>query len=192
MTLTVTTETIDYINAAQIRVAADSGLLEKKDTLTLVGGEDSLLLPDEVVKIRALYANGVALTEVSPVTYMRLVTGSPITVTNTQLVSNFANIGRSLYFWPTHGPDDITLTAIYTYRPEPIDSDSTLELTGMGEHLVEQLSGAYFLLDDGQPELAGGELANYFSQVNRLRGRQDRRIGGSGVLRQAGRRRPPN
>lgn len=184
---------LDYINAALKRVSSDTRLLEKKTTLTLPASTDFLpylTLPSEVVRLEAVYNGTSALQLIPTAEYMRLATGATSTTSNATTDMVCVIVGRRLYVWPGVSVA-VPLTAIYSYRTADIDSSSTFELTGVAERLVERLSSAYALMDDGQPELAQTELQAYQIDSTRLRHRNRRAEGRGGVVRLAGRRRPP-
>jgi hypothetical protein len=175
---------LDYIQAAQLRVAADTRVLKKKATLTAAAGATTIALPDEVIRLEGLYNGSHALMPVGTSDYMVIVTGggagwSPAIVC-------FTVVGRTLNIFPAFSVAT-DLTAFYSYRPATIDSGATLELSGRAERLVERLASAYALLDDGQPEVGQSELAAYLTDAGRLR-REDRRMPGyGGVVELAGR-----
>lgn len=181
---------IDYVQAAQQRAAADTGLLEKRATVTVLAGDTSVVLPDEVLQIEAVYNGATALQLIPTVEYMRLATGTPITISDTPLYNYFVVVARTLYVWPSSG-QDIELTLYYSFRPAAITSSSTFELTGSAKRLVERLASAYMLFDDGQPELGQQELVAYQTDAKRLAKRNRSAWGGGGSLALAGRRRAP-
>lgn len=187
MTTIATQETIDHINAAQQRVASDTGLLQKRATITVPAGSASVTLPAEVIEIQAVFSGANEVPVIPVVDYMRLVTGNDAT-TIQDLTTNtfFIVVSRSLYIWPTSAAAT-SLTAYYTYRPEQMTSETSLELQGGAKRLVERLSSAYFLFDDGQPELGQTELASYQKDATRLSKRNRAALGGGGQFRILGR-----
>ena len=177
---------LDYVQAANQRVSSDTLVLTKKTTLNLAADASTLALPPELIRLEALYIGSKTVPEVSAVDYMRLVTGAVLN--GSELA--FATVGRTLYVYPTSA-QAVELTVFYSYRPAPIDSGSTFELTGVAERLVERLVSAYVLMDDGQPELSQAELAAYMIDAGRVKRRDRRREGHGHSLLLAGRRRPP-
>ena len=173
MTIALTQESIDHIEAAQQRVAAETRILVKRATLTITGS--SVALPDELVRIEGIYDGTQPLTQFGVPDYLGIVSGSVVDPTD-DTDFGFLIIGRTLYVWPAPTkPKD--LTVIYSYRPSSVSSDTALTLTGVAERLVERVASAYQLLDDGQPELGQQELSDYVDAAKQLR-RRDR--GGTG------------
>jgi hypothetical protein len=177
---------VDYINSAQLRVAADTRVLKKKATLSVPAGSTTLALPIEVIRLEGLYNGTDPLVQVTISDYLGVVT-QDITSFSLDVVV-FCVVGRTLYLFPSFTAAT-SLTAFYSYRPATIDSGSTLELTGQAERLVERLASAYALLDDGQPEVAQSELAAYLTDAGRLRRQEVRSEGGNGMVNLVGRQR---
>lgn len=186
MAIVITQESIDYINQANKRVAADTRILKKRVSSTQTASVSSVALDAEVVRIEAVYVGSTKLQLIGIPTYLETISQSETTMTANTL--SYTVIGRTLYFWPSLSVGDV-LTLIYSYRPSDITSTTTFTLTGMAERLVERLSSAYFLLDDGQPELAQRELSDYLTDMTRLKRRDGRREGDGGLLPNAKRRR---
>ena len=186
MTVVVTQDSIDHINAAQIRTAADTGLLQKRATVTVPAGSPSVALPAELVEIQGVFSGTDELRCIPTVDYMRLVTGTSTQLTGGTLNTSFIVVSHSLYVWPTPAVD-LDLSVYYTYRPALVTDQSTLELQGGAERLIERLASAYLLLDDGQPELGQTELGNYQKDATRLAKRNRAAQGGGGQFRLVGR-----
>ena len=182
----VTQNSIDHINAAQIRAAADTGLLQKRATVTIPAGSPSAVLPAELVEIQGVFIGSDELRCIPTVDYMRLTTGTDTILTGGTLNTSFIVASHSIYVWPTPGAD-LDLSVYYTYRPAIVDDQSTLELQGTAKRLVERLASAYLLLDDGQPELGQTELGSYEKDANRLAKRNRAAQGGGGQFRLVGR-----
>lgn len=187
MTVITTQIELDYMQAANQRVAADSQILQKRATLTLAAGSVTVGLPAEVVRLEALYQDTTPIDPIGVVEYMRLASGADAEIVESN--ARFALIGRTLYLWPGAPSSDTALTAIYSYRPATIDSGSTFELTGSAERLIERLVSSQVLIDDGQPELGQQELASYQVDLARLKRKTRRAEGGGRILRLAGKRR---
>ena len=188
MNLTTQIE-VDYMQAACQRVAADTMLLEKRAVVTIPVGETSVTLPAEVISISAVFNGNQPLTLLPTVEYMRLTTGSPITISDQPLRAFFVVVSRTLYIWPTVSGESVDLTLFYTYRPADITSTSTFEFVGYAKRLIERLTSAYILFDDGQPELGQQELVAYQTDAKRVARRNRGAQGGGGRLQVAGRRR---
>ncbi len=182
---------LDYAQAAQYRVTADTLVLEKQTTLLVPAESESVPLPDEVIRISAMFTD--AGNEVLPATtmdYLLMRTGgNPPPVTSFFLNRTiFVVIGRTLYVWPAP-PVDTTFTVIYSYRSTVITSASPLEVSGIAARLVGRLAEAYALFDDGQPELAQAELGAYIKDAARVKRLHRRSEGRGSMLLLAGRRR---
>lgn len=175
---------LDYANAAQQRVCADTRVLKKKATFTLNAGANTISLPEEVLRIEALSVGGVLVEPIGRVDYMRLASGAQTVGSGTQLF--FCVIGRTLYFYPANTAAQRTLDTIYSYRAAPMDSNTQFELVGSAERLIERVASAYVLLDDGQPELGQQELSAYMADAVKLRHRQRRGTGTGNRMRIAG------
>lgn len=173
---------IDYMEAAQQRVAADTRLLVKTATITVTAGVS--VLADEVIRLEALYDGSTPLGVIPVTDYMRITTGQP----SADQASVFCVVGRTVYVYPAAST---TLTAYYSYRPPALESSASFALSGPAERLIERLAAAYVLMDDGQPELAQAELTSYATDAARLRRRSRRTDGRGGVLRVPGRRVAP-
>ncbi len=188
MTIVITQETIDYINAAQQRVASDTGLLQKRATVTIPAGTASVALPAEVVEVQGVFSGDSAVSVIPVIDYMRLATGDATTISDISTNTFFIVISRTLYIWPT-GASATDLSVYYTYRPAAVTSETNLELSGGAKRLVERLASAYILFDDGQPELGQTELGSYQKDATRLAKRNRGAQGGGGQFRIVGRRR---
>lgn len=179
MSLVVATqEQIDYINAANKRIACETLLLETSDSPTWTAGSYTVAMPDNLIRYYSVYQGTTALQEVSAVDYLRVRSGGAITTTRTV----YCAIGRTFYLYPA-ATATTTITVHYAYRPDDLDATSTLELTGYAERLVERMAGAYLLLDDGQPELAQTELVSLAEDTLKLRRRHRRSHGHGSIMR---------
>lgn len=181
---------LDYMQAAQKRVAADTTLLEKRADVTVMLGATSVTLPVEVLELEAVYIGSNACTLIPTVEYLRIVTGSPILASDTPTSTFYVVIGRDLHIWPAPAAG-VTLTLFYTYRPADITSTGSFEFVGYAKRLIERLTTAYMLFDDGQPELGQQELVLYQKDAQRLKRRNAAAQGTGGQLSLAGRRRAP-
>jgi hypothetical protein len=180
MSQTSDQQELDYTQAAQYRVAADTLALVKQATLTAPAGAASVTLPSDVLRLLAVATSDGSL--LNPTTIREFLSIKTLEATE-QGPSNslFVVVGRDLMLWPTPGTD-LTLTITYSYRPAAITSASTLEVTGLGARLVERLAASYSLLDDGQPELAQSELGDYQKDASRLKRIERRREGQGGRI----------
>ncbi len=190
MTLVSPQMELDYIESAHQRVAADTELLEKRATVTILAGQSSVALDPEVISVSSVFNGSQPLTLIPTVEYMRLVTGANVAISDPPLRAFFVIVSRTLYVWPLVSGTDVTLTLFYTYRPAAITDASTLELVGNAKRLVERLTSAYILYDDGQPEVGQQELISYQNDAKRLAKRNRGAWGSGGALQLAGRRRP--
>ena len=57
---------LDYMQAANQRVAADTLLLKKKTALTWSANTETIALPPETIRLEALYIGSKAIPEISP------------------------------------------------------------------------------------------------------------------------------
>lgn len=158
-------ETLDYSNIAQVKVAVDTGCLTKSFTLTTVPGQQLYTLADDVVNLLAVL-DGPDPVEYVPVMDALAAGTSPSTVLLT--TARFFGLGRSIGFLPT--PQTVhSYVVYYTARPAPLTSDDEFEIVGDFELALERWVQAMKLEDDGQPELAAEEKANYQQDLARLR-----------------------
>lgn len=183
--LVVNQQELDYMNAAQKRLSADLRILEKRTTLTIPATVGTSVLPDEVIELTALYLDEMPLVPMTREQYLELADDAGTGTSISDLLM-YAVIGRTLYFWPKP-ITATTLTAIYSYRAATMDSADEFELTGEAERVLERLVAAFKLMDDGQPELAQTELANYQEDVLRIRARFIRGMGEVERMRLPGR-----
>jgi len=153
---------VDYVNEAQMRVCADTLLLEKKTTFTIPANQRSASLPTDVVRVYAVYQGAFRLDQLM-VDEMVCETSAAYE-TNVSQRSVWAVIGDQFTVTPIP-KTDLSVTIIYAARSAPYQSDSELEVTDEAENLVERLVSSYKLQDDGQPERAAAELQSYESDA---------------------------
>jgi hypothetical protein len=160
---------VDYTNQAQMRVTADTGILEEVASLTVPAGA-GVLLPAVVIRLRSVVQGAVELPRRSPRDYLASLSAN----WTAPAIISYTIIGRTLYLTPSPSLDtDLVIT--YTRRSAETSSDDSLEVSGEYARVCERLVGAYALLDDGQPELAAQALSDYDADVQRLRLRAQRR-----------------
>ena len=160
-------DAVDYSNAAQYRVVADTRCLTKVFTLTVAAGQELYGLPDDVISLLAVLDGSASLTYLSAFEALRLSTAP-----NFMLVpqTRFYAVGRTIGILPVP-VEAHTYQIYYEARPVPLTSATELEVTGDFERAVERLVQAMKLEDDGQPELAAEEKAGYQQDLMRLRRR---------------------
>lgn len=163
-------DAVDYINEAQMRVCGDTRLLIKRGTLTITSGTATYTLPSDVIDLRSV--QDVTGQEVGFIRILDLLALQSGAAGPTQQ-SGYYTISNTIGFWPTPTAD-ATITIFYEARPAPFQSDSSIELTGDAERLVDRLVAQMKLADDGQPELAAAEFSFYQVEMNRVRARPRR------------------
>ena len=170
---------VDYTNEAQMRVAAQTLLLEKKAVVTVPSGSRTVAIADDIVRITAAFAGTTRLESMT--TDEMICELSAVYETNVSSTPMWALIGRTFYLTPAPSTD-YRVTIIYAARPAAYESDQPLEVQGEAENLVERLVAAYRLIDDGQPERGAAELHSYeedarlYQGVARSRGGTPRRM----------------
>jgi hypothetical protein len=186
--LIVTQHELDYMNAAQKRLTAELRSLETRSTITVAANSRTAKLPDDVVRLEGLFYQAKPLRRMTNQQLLQLLDddGSGTSITDLLM---YAIVGRTLYLWPVPTAT-IALTAFYSRRAADANSGSTFEVSAEAERVLERLTAAYRLMDDGQPELAQAELAGYAQDVARLRNRYTTQHGTNESMRLPGRRRP--
>lgn len=184
MTVAINQDALDYSNDAQIRVSADTRLLRKRGTISVVAGVQSYTVPDDVIEILAVYDGQTSIPPIIADDALELISADG--ATSTQGLVCYALETRKLGFLPTP-TEDFTADILYIARTEALTSDDEFELEGSFETLIEHLTLSTRLDDDGQPELATYEYQFYLAEVARLRRQrlpqQRRRLGAMGVNR---------
>jgi hypothetical protein len=162
-------DALDYSNEAQYRICADTRVLRKKRTLTLIAGVQTYRLAEDVLVVLAvLHGQDVPLPFLTPDEAMKALTNP-----STFGALSYYTIGEDIGFVPVPA-EAATLTLYYEARPAPLTSDSAFELQGDYELLIDRLVQAMKLADDGQPELAAEEQSYYDLELIRLRRRDAR------------------
>jgi len=158
-------DAVDYSNQAQYRVVADTRCLTATLDLVTVPGQQLYEMPSLVIDLITILDGANALPYVSP--HDGLTMASRVDVVDLG-GPRFFTVGRLLGIYPT--PTEVhTYTVWYHTRPAALTSDAELEVTGDFELAVERLVQAMKLEDDGQPELAAEEKANYLLDLTHLR-----------------------
>jgi hypothetical protein len=159
-------DAVDYSNQAQFRVVADTLCITKSLTLSTVADQQLYELPADVISlITVLDGPNGALPYISPGEALVLSTRSNVVDFQGP---RFFTIGRLIGIYPV--PTSVySYTLWYSARPTPLTSATELEVVGDFERAVERLVQAMKLEDDGQPELAAEEKANYQLDLARLR-----------------------
>jgi hypothetical protein len=158
-------DAVDYSNAAQFKVAVDTGCLTKSFTLTTVPGQQFYELTDDVVDLLAV------LDGADPLPYIdasSALAASTATDSVLLIATRFFGVGRSIGIIPIP-QDAIDYLVYYVARPAPLTSATELEVQGDFELAVERWVQAMKLEDDGQPELAAEEKVGYQQDLARLR-----------------------
>src|SRR4051794_17808514 len=117
MSLVVATqEQIDYINAANKRIACETLALETSDSPAWTAGSYTVAMPANLIRYFSVYQGTTALQEISAVDYMRVRTGGVVATTKTV----YCAIGRTFYLYPA-AATTTTITVHYAYRPDDVD-----------------------------------------------------------------------